>query len=321
MVPMSPTFPSRLQQFLRSLPDFPIRESQGHKGTYGLAFLIGGSLGMSGSIALAGRAALVAGAGLVRLAIPRSILPTVAGFAPEYMTVPLPEDTEGRIAEKAGEKIFLQSQCVTAVGLGPGLGRSAELDRLVRRLFLDLDRPLVVDADALNALSEEESWFGQVRRKIDPEIPKGPRILTPHPGEFARLTGVKPPCDTQGRMESALEFAKRFYDREKGACPPGQFVLILKGHETVITDGESVYVNQTGNPGMATGGSGDVLTGILTALLAQGFSPTAAARLGVALHGLAGDVAAKDLPFESMIASDLIKHFPTALNELRFGNY
>ena len=181
----------------------------------------------------------------------------------------------------------------TVVGCGPGLGRSLGLTALVARLYQHLAQPMVVDADGLNALSAR------------PEIlahPGGPRILTPHAGEFARLLGVdRVPADQQ--QARAVEFAARF-----------GVVLVLKGHRTLITDGRCEAINPTGNPGMATGGTGNVLTGLITALACQHLSPFDAARLGVYLHGLAGDLAAEELGQESLIAADLIRYLPAAFN-------
>jgi NAD(P)H-hydrate epimerase len=206
-------------------------------------------------------------------------------------------DEHGRIAESAAEDILNISQEATALALGPGLGRSAELADLVARLYRDVAKPVVVDADALVALSQH----GDSLRR-----PGGPRILTPHPGEFARLSGRI--YDAANRMEAAATLAQR--DATKNT------LVVLKGHRTVVTDGMRVSVNQSGNPGMATGGTGDVLTGIITALLCQGLEPFDAARLGVHLHGLAGDLAAQEVGQVSLIASDLIDYLPRAFRAI-----
>jgi hydroxyethylthiazole kinase-like uncharacterized protein yjeF len=181
----------------------------------------------------------------------------------------------------------------TAVALGPGLSRAASLSDFVAKVYPAINQPMVVDADALFALAERLDSIGE---------PAGPRVLTPHPGEFARLAGKMP--EGAERVTSAAAFARR----DAG----GKTVVVLKGHETVVTDGERYSINHTGNPGMATGGSGDVLTGIITALLCQGLAPFDAARLGVHVHGLAGDLAAAELGQVSMIASDLIDYLPAA---------
>jgi NAD(P)H-hydrate epimerase len=248
---------------------------------------------MSGAAALAGMAALRGGAGLVRLAVPDACLETVASFEPSYMTVPLPNDAAGRIALAALPKIIELSAAASVLALGPGLGRSDELNQLVGRLYREIEKPMVVDADALNALSTQPEIIGK---------PGGPRVLTPHPGEFARLVGKK--LDGERRREAAVDLAAR--------CG---VVVLLKGHRTLVTDGKRHVINATGNPGMATGGSGDVLTGLITALLCQHLEPFAAAQLGAHLHGLAGDLAAKEKGEASLIARDLVEFIPGALRE------
>ena len=275
------------------LPQLPPRDRQTHKGDYGRALLIGGSVGMSGAIGLAGMAALRSGAGLVNLAIPETCQSTVASFDPCYMTWPLPCDRHGRISAVALDRIEEVTQFATAIGCGPGLGRSDELVALIQWLYCRPEQPMVFDADALYAVSQLSEF---------PES-GGPRILTPHPGEFARLTGAE------------IESADQRVDRAVAAARKFRVTMVLKGHGTVVTDGAQVYVNQTGNPGMATGGSGDVLTGIITALLCQGMSPFPAAQLGVYLHGLAGDKARKTVGMVSLTASDLVDHLPAAFAE------
>jgi NAD(P)H-hydrate epimerase len=271
-------------------PQLPLRDPNSHKGDYGRAVLIGGSTGMTGALGLAGMAALRSGAGLVTLATPDVCLPTVAAYEPSYMTVPLASDCDGRISAVARERIGATVENATAIGCGPGIGRSPELVAVVQWLFAELKQPAVFDADALFALAQ----LGET------PPPQGPRILTPHPGEFARLTGQRVETEQQ-RIEQACQAAERF-----GA------VVVLKGHRTVVTDGPQVYVNETGNPGMATGGSGDVLTGVITALLCQVLDAFAASQHGVYLHGLAGDMAAESLGQVSLTARDLIDFLPDA---------
>jgi NAD(P)H-hydrate epimerase len=275
------------------LPRLPPRRPEAHKGDFGTALIVGGSRGMAGAAALAGMAALRGGAGLVRLAVPETVLDTVARFEPSYMTIPLPADAAGRIAAGALDRILEAAQPATAIACGPGLGRSFELDQIVVRLYQEIAKPMVFDADALNALAAESDVLAH---------PGGPRILTPHPGEFARLIGKKLPGEEA--QEAAIELAAR--------CG---IVVVLKGHRTLVTDGRRRALNATGNPGMATGGSGDVLTGLITALVCQKMEPFDAARLGVHLHGLAGDLAADDLSQVSLIASDLIQYLPEAFSE------
>ncbi len=258
-----------------SLPELPARRPESHKGDYGRALLVGGSRGMSGAIAMAGLATLRGGAGLVTLAVPRSIQDVVASFSPCYMTHGL-ADADGQFAPAAAGEAIGFGKDATALALGPGLGRGATLSEFVQRLHREIKQPMVVDADALFALAEQSDAL---------ENRGGPRVLTPHPGEFARLTGALP--EASQRATAAAALARR--------DPTGNTIVVLKGHCTVVTDGRRFSINHTGNPGMATGGSGDVLTGIITALLCQGLSPFDAARLGVHVHGLAGDLAAAEL--------------------------
>ena len=274
------------------LPQLLPRASNSNKGDFGRALLVGGSRGMSGAITLAGMSTLRSGAGLVTLAVPSAVQEVVAGFEPSYMTHAL-ADYEGQFAVGAADEAISFAQNATALALGPGLGRTPSLTDFVAKLYSEITEPMVVDADALFAISE--------RPKVM-ERPGGPRVLTPHPGEFARLAGSLP--EESQRADAAAEFAKRDATR--------QTVVVLKGKGTVVTDGERFSINATGNPGMATGGSGDVLTGIITALLCQGLSPFDAARLGVHVHGLAGDLAADALGEVSLIARDLIDYLPKA---------
>jgi ADP-dependent NAD(P)H-hydrate dehydratase len=279
------------------LPRLPPRLPDAHKGDFGLAVIVGGSRGMAGAVALAGMAALRGGAGLVRVAVPETILDTVAGFEPSYMTVPLPADATGHIGAGAFERIAELAEKATVIACGPGLGRSPVLDQIVVRLYREMAKPMVFDADALNALAAEPAALMH---------PGGPRVLTPHPGEFARLAGKK--LDGELRNEAAAELAVR--------CG---IVVVLKGHRTLVTDGKRKAINSTGNPGMATGGMGDVLTGLITALACQKLEMFDAARLGVHLHGLAGDLAAEELGQVSLVASDLIQYLPEAFLEC-WGN-
>jgi ADP-dependent NAD(P)H-hydrate dehydratase len=281
--------PSPLPRLAPRLPD-------SHKGDFGRALLIGGSRGLAGAIALSGMATLRSGAGLVKLATPASCQPTVASFEPSAMTIALAEDAEGRIATTARTTLAAAAAEATAVACGPGLGRSGELVELVGWLYQTLTQPAVFDADALYALAQQKDLLSK---------PGGPRILTPHPVEFARLIG-RDRIELHEREILGKEFAHRT-----------GVVLVLKGHHTVISDGAQLDINQTGNPGMATGGTGDVLTGIITALVCQKLSSYDAARLGVHVHGLAGDLAAADLGQVAMIASDLVRYLPRAWQQVQ----
>jgi ADP-dependent NAD(P)H-hydrate dehydratase len=278
-----------------TLPKLAPRRADSHKADFGRALLIGGSRGMSGAIALAGMATLRSGAGLVTVAVPDVILDTVAGFEPSYMTSPLPCDQDGHLTVAAKDRISELADHATCLTCGPGLGRSPQVVDLVVWMYSVLPQPMVVDADALFALSEHQECLVE---------PAGPRILTPHPGEFRRLIGG---ADLQrAEQESrAVELAK--------SC---NAVILLKGNHTLITDGERSVHNETGNPGMATGGTGDVLSGVITALVCQGLSPMDAAILAAHVHGLAGDMAAAELGQVAMIASDLLRFLPAAFRKV-----
>jgi ADP-dependent NAD(P)H-hydrate dehydratase len=277
------------------IPHLPRRKSDSHKGTYGTVLLVGGSRGMSGAVALSGMAALRGGAGLVRLAVPSACLETVAQFEPAYTTLPMPSDAEGRLNTDSFDPIFQATWQATVTAIGPGLGRSDQLDSMVRRLYSQLPGPLVVDADALNALAGSDEFSKK---------PAGLRILTPHPGEFARLVGAEK-TDPDSQAQAAIELAGKL-----------GVVIVLKGFQTLVTDGTNSTRNMTGNPGMATGGAGDVLTGLTAALWAQssaiGLDMLEVARLAVYLHGLSGDLAARALGSVSMTASDIVQFLSAA---------
>jgi len=217
----------------------------------------------------------------------------VAGFDPCVMTLGLAADKQGRIAGAA--QVALAGELATAnvAACGPGLGRSADLDDLVAWLYREVAAPLVLDADALNSLASHAHVT---------TAPGGPRILTPHPGEFARLAQLARPPAPERRIPEAEALARRC-----GA------IVVLKGHATVVTDGARTSVNATGNAGMATAGMGDVLTGVIAALVGQGLEPLDAARLGVHVHGLAGDLAAADIGPVGITALDVIARIPRAL--------
>lgn len=280
------------------------RRADSHKGDYGRVLVIGGSRGMAGAAGLAGLAALRAGAGLVAVATPSSVQAVVASYSPCYTTVPLVEDDDGIVDLANVVDLAAAGERFDAWAIGPGLGQSAGAAELVAQLYRGVPRPMVVDADGLNALVAALKRNPQALNK-----PAGPRILTPHPGEFARLTGQSPHAAPRERAEQAAALCRR--------DESDQTVVILKGHESIVCDGRRFAVNRTGNPGMATGGTGDCLTGIVAALLGQGLSAWDAARLAAHVHGLAGDLAAEALGEVSLIASDVIDYLPAALKGLR----
>ncbi|MGH7399541.1 MAG: NAD(P)H-hydrate dehydratase, partial [Candidatus Rokuibacteriota bacterium] len=276
---------------------FPPREPDAHKGRFGHLLIVAGSLGKTGAAVLAGRAALRSGVGLCTIAVPVSQQPIVAAQAPEYMTEALPETAARSLARGAKARVLELARRMDAVALGPGLSLDPETQDLARALILEVERPMVVDADALSALAGHLDLLGRAA---------GPRALTPHPGEMARMLGIGIDAVQADRLEIT-----RAFGREHRAG------LALKGAGTVIggPDGH-VAINPTGNPGMAKGGSGDVLTGIVGALLARGVEAVAALRAGCYLHGLAGDVAAREQGEIAMIAGDIIERLPAALRAL-----
>jgi len=281
-----------------SPPVAPARPEESHKGTFGKSLIVAGSRGMSGAACLSGLGALRGGSGLVQVAVPEGILPIVAGVEPSYMTVGLPEDDRGRISRLAAAEILQQAEKCSAMAIGPGWGTSVNLTELALLVFTTVKAPLVIDADALNALAQAPAGW--------PKAPDGaPRIVTPHPGEFGRMLGVDTKTIQADRETLAAEFAAKY-----------GLIVLLKGHRTVITDGTRAAINSTGNSGMATGGTGDVLTGLITALLSQGLTPFEAARLGAHLHGAAGDLAAADFGKPGLIASDLPRYLGKAWKQL-----
>lgn len=276
-------------------PELPHRPADGHKGTFGRVLLIGGSTGMSGSIALSSKAALRSGSGLVTAAIPAAIQSIVAGLDPCYTTIGLPCASDGQLHPVPPSDVRELVAGYDAIGIGPGLGQSAAAAEMLPSVLRDARCPVILDADALN-LAATHALLTAGDFQSDHPI-----ILTPHPGEFSRLTGLSIGEITADREKTAVEFA-----RQHG------LVIVLKGAATVVTDGRSVYVNDTGNAGMATGGSGDVLTGVVTSFVGQGLPPLEAAALAVHLHGLAGDLAAELLSERALIATDVLEHLPAA---------
>lgn len=272
------------------------RPRDSNKGMYGHVLILGGSLGKSGAAAMAGMATLRAGAGLVTVATAKSALPNVAGFAAELMTEALAEtDTGGiGIASMKSGKLQQLASTMTVVAIGPGIGRHPETVEFVHEAVRMLKAPLVIDADGLNAFDGNTELLDGSKRAL---------ILTPHPGEMARLAGVSTKAVQVDRLNMARTFAREH-----------RLVLVLKGNLTIIAlpDG-TAWVNPTGNPGMATGGTGDILTGMTAGILAQ--MPNDAARAAVAaayLHGLAGNVAAESMGEHSLVATDLLTGLPEA---------
>ncbi len=276
---------------------FTPRVPDSNKGMYGHVLVVGGSFGKSGAPAMAGLGSYRSGAGLVTVAIPKSALTAVASTRPELMTEPLEETASGRVRFAETDRLLKLLEKMTVLAIGPGLGTEDETVRLVKKLYTDASVPAVFDADALNALAES----GLPRTdKI--------RILTPHPGEMSRLSGKSTKEVQAGRLGLAREFAS-----QNGAT------IVLKGDRTIIAfpDGEA-WVNPTGSPSMATGGTGDILTGMIAGLVAQHPNNWKRAVVtAVWLHGRCGELGAAALGEECMLATDLLTHLPEAMDELR----
>lgn len=275
-------------------PRFVPRDTHAHKGQFGRAVIIGGSRGMAGAPSLAGRSALRSGSGLVTVAVPDESLPIVAGHSLCYMTQPLPSDSEGRIGPGSDSALHSLLDSAGSIGLGPGMGRSEYLIDLVTQIYARYSGPLVVDADGLNALAA-----GTV-----PDNPAGPRVLTPHIGEFRRLVG-----DPQLTADECRQRAPELAERTNS-------IVVVKGPRSLVTDGTQSIENETGNPGMATGGAGDVLTGVVTSLLGQMSSAFEAVCAAVYVHGLAGDLARNRFGERSMTAEDIVDHLSDAFQRL-----
>jgi hydroxyethylthiazole kinase-like uncharacterized protein yjeF len=291
------------------------RSREGNKGSYGHVLVIGGSLGKAGAAAMAGFAALRAGAGLSTVATPLSVLPTVASFHPELMTEPMAETRDGTISLTAlGPGLDKLLERPSLIAIGPGISRNSETAEFVRAILKRADRTIVVDADGLNAFEGASDMLNGRGRTV---------VITPHPGEMARLTGASIAEIQANRLEVARAFAREH-----------ELIVVLKGHRTLVVgqtivgktivgkapaapDG-AVWVNPTGNPGMATGGTGDILTGMISGLIAQHPErPLEATALAVYLHGLAGDLACESVGENSLVATDLLRFLPQAFAHMR----
>ena len=284
-----------------ALPALPRRRADGHKGDYGRVLIVGGSRGMVGAVALAANAALRGGAGLTTFAAPETIQLAAATICPCATSVPLACERDGQLAREALGEFRSAAEAADVLAVGPGLSVGTRQQELVRAA-IEVAKPLVLDADGLNNLARLDRW---------PEMRRGPVVLTPHPGEFSRLTR-RSIAEIQADRQGAAVAAVRQW---LAVAPDRPLVLLLKGAGTVITDGRRVRINETGNPGLATGGSGDVLTGLAAALLAQGLDAFDSASLAAHVHGRAGDLAAERLGQVSLIATDLLEFLPAAIRE------
>jgi hydroxyethylthiazole kinase-like uncharacterized protein yjeF len=271
-----------------------------HKGTRGRVLVAAASRGMTGAAALAGEAALRVGAGLVTVAAPLSSQPVVAGIRPEFMTLPFAESAEGGFAADAAGPFLERAAKMNAIAVGPGIGTDPEAAEFVRRVVAGSTVPLVLDADAIKAFRGRPEQFAHI---------EAPIVLTPHPGEMAQFLGTTVETVQTDRFGTAREAARR-----SGA------VVLLKGAFTLIAEPSGqVWINPTGSRALGTGGSGDVLTGVIAGLLAQGLAPTEAAVAGAYLHGLAGDRLAAELGDDGILAGDLALELPRAQQAVRQG--
>ena len=291
--------PPRLQLLQPSTiaPLFPPRDIHGHKGTWGHVMIIAGSRGKSGAAILAANAAVAAGTGLVTLGVPDAINDTVETGTIEAMTAPLADGGKGYLTDKALDTIEVLTRNTSALALGPGLGTHEDTRKLVTALIEKSDLPLILDADALNCIAPDPCLL---RKR------KAPTILTPHPGEMARLTGRSVQEIQADRLGTAREFAAAY-----------QVILVLKGAGTItaLPDGNAFFC-PTGNPGMASGGMGDVLTGIIAGLAAQGVCPEDAARAATFLHGACGDLLARKKGPWGVPASEMVNVLPEIFSEI-----
>jgi hydroxyethylthiazole kinase-like uncharacterized protein yjeF len=281
------------------VPPLPQRRDTTHKAEVGRIAVVAGSHGMSGAACLSALGALRGGAGLVRVCCVQSILPIVAASEPCLMTVALAEDAEGRICPEAIPLLLESLKWADVAAIGPGLGQSDGVAEVVSAVLAGFDRPLVIDADGLNTIAPLPQWWSKRQARAT--------VITPHPGEMARLRkgagldGGSEQTD-EARLATAFEFA-----RVSGTT------VVLKGHRTVVCTPDEAYVNTSGNPGMATGGMGDVLTGLIAALLGQGLSAFDAARLAVYCHGAAADQCAQQIAPVGYLAREVADALPAAL--------
>ncbi len=291
------------------------RRANAHKGDFGHIFIIAGSLKYSGAGVLCAEAALRSGAGLVTLGVPQSLARSLIRIkAKELMLLPLPENNDGGFSLSGYKQIRDFASSIDVLVIGPGAGLNRSTQELIRKIVSKINKPMVIDADGLNALVGYLDLLLDTRRlptacplarlgQVDGA--RSIRVLTPHPGEMAKLTGVKIEEIQKKRKEIAKKISSDY-----------NTTVVLKGRNTIVVDYlGNFYLNKTGNPGMATAGSGDALTGMIAAFLGQGLTAFQAAKFGVYLHGLAGDLAAKEKTQMGMLASDIITCIPAAIKK------
>ena len=294
---------------IKKLPKLNDRKNNTHKGSYGRVLVLAGSPGLTGAAYLCSKAALRSGSGIVTLGVPESLNPVMETKLTCVMTHPLPETKVSTLSNKGKKEIMKLCESHDVVALGPGLSQQPETRELILWLIQNIDRNMVIDADGLNALSDKVKVLHKIKRHA---------VLTPHPGEMLRLTDLGSAKDVQkDRLNTASQFVQSI---QKKLNNERKLILVLKGDKTIVADSGKVYVNRTGNPGMATAGTGDVLTGIIASLIGQGYDIFDASQLGVHIHGLAGDIAANKKGEISMIASDIIEYLPDTFIKMKGRN-
>lgn len=278
-------------------PLLPIRPLNANKGSFGPILIIGGSIGLDGAVTLTSKAALRAGAGIVNACVPESLYNSVKSRSDETIVTPL-EEKNGFLALKNFDKLLQLSEKAKIVVIGPGIGRDKETQELVRRLIEKIEKPLVIDADGLNAISEDKKCLNNIKKDV---------ILTPHIGEMSRLTGRKIEDIIKDKISITKDFIKDYKVN----------VLLKDGRSMVVDIENNVYINTTGNSGMATPGSGDVLTGLIAAFMAHNLMSVQAGITANYIHGLAGDLLLDNISEEGIIASDIIEYIPRAIKKLK----
>ena len=275
----------------------PRRKSNAHKGDFGHVLVLAGSPGLTGAAYLTSQAALLSGSGLVTLGIPRGLNSIMERKLTEVMTKPLAQTSKKTLSLKAFSQIAKFLPDIDALAVGPGISRQPQTQKLVLKLLASIAKPLVLDADGINALIGKLFVLNRARAKL---------VITPHPAEAARILNLTVGQIQNQRSKIAKQFAKRY-----------KLVIVLKGHRTVVAGSSGkIYINKTGNPGMASAGCGDILTGMIASLLGQGFEPFEAAKSAVYIHGLAGDYAAEEKGQASLIAGDILNKLPRAFKRV-----
>ncbi|MDP3789893.1 MAG: NAD(P)H-hydrate dehydratase [Candidatus Omnitrophota bacterium] len=276
---------------------FPKRPPDSHKGDFGHVLVIAGSNGYTGAAYLTSQAAILSGSGLVTLAVGKGLQGIMAAKLTEVMVKPFFETKDSSLSLLAEKELLGFAEKCNSIAIGPGISQNKETHALVRNLVAKLNKPIVLDADGINAFVIHTALFKDAKASL---------VLPPHPGEMSRLTGKGLPEIQAARKDIALQYASEY-----------NTVLVLKGHQTVVANPKGdLYINETGNAGMASGGTGDVLTGIIASFVGQGIDPFESAVLGVYFHGLAGDAAAKEKGILSLVATDLLNKLPEVLKRL-----